>query len=323
MNKRYLDRIPPISGFEEDVCKKICEDYTLGEFISYKLIETGYEDFNFILETTKKKYFVKIFSKKRKNGEAQRIVELMNRLIQNNIKHPILFKNKDNESLYSIKIRTYSILLCVMNFIEGSSFFDLNEIPNEEEIKILARETPKINSLELKENISPIYDSWAIINFQKEYIKKKKYLDKNEKKLIEPIFLEFDNKSIDSLPKSLVHGDIIRENNKALGIIDFSVANIYPRIIDIAVIVTHILFDRTSQERTKQNTALFIKEYEKSVTLTREEKEQLPKFILFSYAIEYLNTLYEMKEKNNLSRENLEHPDDAKMGLTWAFSDTL
>ena len=46
-------------GYEDDlskISKKICKDFNLGRFKSNKLIEVGYEDFNFKIETNKGKF---------------------------------------------------------------------------------------------------------------------------------------------------------------------------------------------------------------------------------------------------------------------------
>jgi len=62
MEDKFKARIN-YSGDIKDISLQICRDYNLGEFKSNKLILMGYEDFNFILETTKGKYFVKVFAK--------------------------------------------------------------------------------------------------------------------------------------------------------------------------------------------------------------------------------------------------------------------
>lgn len=58
----------------EHLSKEICEVYNLGQFVSNKLIEIGYEDYNFILQTSMGKYVVKVFSNERSDTDAQNLV---------------------------------------------------------------------------------------------------------------------------------------------------------------------------------------------------------------------------------------------------------
>lgn len=322
MDKRYLDRIPPISNFEESVCKNISKSYKFGDFKSYYVVETGYEDFNFILTTGKGKYFVKLFDKKRKKSECKRIVDLIIKLIKEGVHHPKVYSNNSNSYLHKIEVESNEILLCVMDFIDGKNFFELNELPNYKEIKQLAIDLSHINSIKLKKKIPLIYDSWAIINFSKEYNKKKQYLNSEEIKILEPIIEEFKSLDIEYLPKALVHGDILKTNTikdkqDKVWIIDFSVANLYPRILEIAIIATHLLFDASSKEKTINNLRILLEEYEKHIKLSPEEKEALPKFIRFSYGIEFLNTVFEKRVNKNNSQENESLYQEAKKGLEW------
>ena len=323
MDKRFLDRLPNIRDFKEDVINNICKVYEIGKPLNHKIIETGYEDFNFVLMTNKGKFFVKIFSKERKRDDCERIVRLIEMLIKKGVHHPPLYRNTKNASLYEIRINdSESILLCVMKYIEGKNYFDLKEMPKKEEIRKLAKDLAHINSIKLDEEIPHIYDSWAIVNFAKEYKKKEQYLEEKEREILNPILEEFKSTDIDSLPKALVHGDllktnVIRDKQNQPWIVDFSVANIYPRILEIAITATHILFDPNSKEDTENNLEILLEEYEKEIVLTKEEKEALPKFIRFSYGIELLNTIFEKRARKNESEENNALMKEAIRGLEW------
>ncbi len=49
----------------DNISKEICNIYKLGDFISNDLITIGYEDYNYVLTTSKGRYCVKIFNKER------------------------------------------------------------------------------------------------------------------------------------------------------------------------------------------------------------------------------------------------------------------
>ena len=76
----------------EDISLKICNAYGLGEFISNKLIEIGYEDFNYILTTSKNKFVVKIFSNERTNNDAKDLVNRASVALENGISSPAIYK---------------------------------------------------------------------------------------------------------------------------------------------------------------------------------------------------------------------------------------
>jgi len=322
MDRRYLNRLPRIENFEEEICRNICENYSLGEFESYSVVETGYEDFNFILLTNIGRYFVKIFSKERKEADCRRIISLITLLIKKRVHHPHIYKNKLGDYIKEIPVNSTKLLLIVMEFIDGMNFFELNKSPSKEEIKQLAEDIAQINSITLGEELPFLYDSWAIPNFAIEYDKKKKCLHPEEVKILKPILKEFLCTDMESLPKALVHGDIIKTNvlkdtRGKIWIIDFSVANVYPRVLEIAVTATHLLLDIFSKEKTADNLRILLGEYEKYLELTKQEKNALPKLIKFSYGIEYLNTIFEERIKGNRSKENSSLKEEAKIGLSW------
>ena len=65
--------------------------------------------------------------------------------------------------------------LCVFEYVDGKSFYDLNEIPTEKEIKNIISQMAQIHNAKLESDF--IYDKWTITNFIKEYEEKGKYLD--------------------------------------------------------------------------------------------------------------------------------------------------
>ena len=87
----------------EVLAKKVCTAYSLGEFFNCKIITTGYEDFNFILNTASGKFVVKIFSKSRTFAIAK---NLLNRLevAYNNGFLSKNYKNQSKQKFVVIKI---------------------------------------------------------------------------------------------------------------------------------------------------------------------------------------------------------------------------
>ncbi|GAH64865.1 unnamed protein product, partial [marine sediment metagenome] len=64
MREAYKRRIG-YRGKLEEISHAVCSGFNLGGFTSNDLILIGYADFNFALETSKGKYFVKVFATSR------------------------------------------------------------------------------------------------------------------------------------------------------------------------------------------------------------------------------------------------------------------
>jgi thiamine kinase-like enzyme len=86
-----------------------------------------------------------------------------------------------------------------------------------------------------------------VINIAKEFEEAKKHMSDQEVSIIWPFVSRFiDHIQIDQLPKCFVHWDILKTNiirsiNGDFYIVDYSVANIYPRIQDLAVLLCNVL----------------------------------------------------------------------------------
>lgn len=163
----------------KNISQKICESYNLGEFISNELITIGYEDYNYYLTTSNEKYCVKIFSKIRTKEDIKNYLDRIRTVANSEINAPKpLIVNSDITLSLDYEDNHYDI--CVFEYINGKNFFELEEKPSKDVIKEIARQTAMINNLDIKPDF--IYDTWAIINFEKEYKQKREYLSDSYKR---------------------------------------------------------------------------------------------------------------------------------------------
>ena len=79
MYQEFYDRINLNTNLE-NISKEICKKYNLDDYISDELILVGYEDFNYILNTTKGKYCVKIFNKERTNKDVNNYIDRIQKM---------------------------------------------------------------------------------------------------------------------------------------------------------------------------------------------------------------------------------------------------
>lgn len=281
----FQDRIK-YQGDLTKLFELVVNDYKLGKLIAYKPVLQGYEDFNVILETDTGKYLTKVMAASRSDDEAKQYADTMRTVLDNGISHPKLYIGSKGD-LYSTNLNNQNIRLVVMDFVDGSDFFNLNKKPNDEEISFLSQQAAKINRLDL--NPEFVYDSWAIPNFLKEYDQVKEKISEQDLEFIRPLVEKFPKLNIDKLPHCFVHGDIISTNvirakNHKLYIIDFAVANIYPRIQELAILLCDLFFVR-DEKKYLYNYNLAIKEYQKITKLEKEEIEILPIYLKLAHAM--------------------------------------
>ena len=304
MLEEFYDRINLKSELS-DLSKVICEKYNLGQYISEKLILVGYEDFNFIMTTDTGKFCAKVFNKERTSEDVKKYIDRIELANSININTPKVY-NCENGILCEIVLNNTKFRLCVFQYIDGKSFYDLNEIPNETEIKNIIEQMAHIHNAKLESDF--IYDKWTITNFVKEYEEKEKYLNNKYSEVFKSLAHKIANVKFEKLPTSFVHGDIISSNvmkdkSNKLWIIDFAVSNYLPRIVDLAVTSCNLCLNPESIDKTISSTKMILEEYQKYNKLTDYELDCFPLFYDLANAmgilqISYLNSLGEISEED-------------------------
>ena len=305
----------------KNISLEICKRYDLGDFISNELIEIGYEDYNYYLTTSRGKYCVKIFSKARTSEDVNNYLERIRAVANSNINAPKPLLINGNINL-SLEYQQNNYEICVFEYIDGKNFFQLQENPSIDTIKELAKQTAMINNLDIKPNF--IYDSWAIINFEEEYNKKREYVSPEYKEQFDRLLEELRKIDFNRLPKAFVHGDIISTNvmidkDSKIWIIDFAVSNYLPRIIDLAVISCNMCLDKDSKERTYENIFLLLSEYNKYNKLSEYELETFGTFYKIANAMHILQTQYIIKTDGD-SEENQYWLNEGIVGMSYSDS---
>ena len=312
----FFERI----GIEEsldEISILICSECEIEGYTSSKIIEVGYEDFNFILETSKQKYFVKIFNKDRTEEDCKNYIDRIELSNSININTPKLLK------IGNIHIKGVTLKFIVQEYVSGKSFLDLKEIPGEAEIKEIIRQMAIIHRTKLDSGL--IYDMWTTTNFVKEFDSKYKYLDNKYYEKFKDLRDKLEKVDLNKLPHGFVHGDIISSNvlkddNGKLWIIDFAVSNYLPRIIDIVVTGCNLCQDINSKENTVRNLRLIIDEYEKYNKLTEYEKEMIPLFYDLGNAMGILQINY-IKQNEEYSDEDKYWIELSEKGLEYFNQD--
>ncbi|MBP9718867.1 MAG: phosphotransferase [Candidatus Levybacteria bacterium] len=308
-------------GYEGDlapILTKAFENYNHGSYKSHSIVEMGYEDLNVVVETSHHKFFVKIFASFRDKSDCERYVEILERAKYSGVEQPEVYPTRYQNYIYETIIDGNPIRLIVMHYIDGWTLFDTPTILTQKEALFLIEQAAKINQISLKP--SSIYDSWAIVNFLAEAGKKMQYLTEEDKKLVHPLIEKFRQINTDDLPHCFVHGDLIKTNimrdkNDHLYILDFSVANCYPRIQEIAVLMCDVFFDTKNLDKYEDLYKQTLDEYQKYIPLEKIELEILPLYCQVAHAMHLLGATYEKKVNGNQTKENEYFLNLGRIGL--------
>jgi homoserine kinase type II len=311
--EKRIDLNFPLKEISEIVCKK----YNLGKFVSNRLIKIGYEDFNYILNTGGGKFVVKIFSNLRTDEECEVLVEKAHVPYLQGVSTPKIY-DADGEFLFKFEKNKKKFRLCVTDHIDGKDFYRIGEPLSLDELKFVAVQTAMLNNI----NFQPpfVYDKWAIVNFEKEYNENISLVEKKYAKKIGEIFEKFKMVDMSKLKKGFVHGDIIstnimRDKHGKLFIIDFSVGNFLPRIVDLAVCICDLCLDYQNLKLSKERTDAFVSAYESVSKLSEYERECLNVFIACHQAMTIIETTREKVIEKNETDENEWFMQDSKTGL--------
>lgn len=279
--------------------------YNIGMIQGFSVIEVGYEDCNVLIETHQGKYVAKMFNKTRTSEKVERNMMIVREVIKAGVHHPRLILTAHGDDIFT----TQGITLTLMEFIRGKTFLELDRAPTAGERRAILEQAARINRID----ITPAYmfDSWAIPHIHAMYERVRQYIDPSDLLLVERVLARYDAIPLSKLPKAFVHGDltkanIIKADDGQLYSIDFSGANQYPRIQELAVIIANLLYEPGDKQTLKNKCDVVACEYGKFTTLTEDELRYLPDYALAGVAMEFMGA-HQEKYSNNIHTPETEY----------------
>ena len=290
------------SGDLEPVIDRLCAAYDVGTPIGSSVVEVGYEDCNVILETDQDKYLAKMFAKTRTTEDIARYATTMKKVVEAGINHPELLTTTSGEVTYTDS----GITLVLMRFVDGKTFFELDQAPDADERKAVLEQAALVNGLDYKPTY--LFDSWAIPNIRAMFDKVRQFVEPDDLKLVEQAMARYEAIPVDDLPHCFVHGDFTKTNvlkgdDGKIYILDFSVANWYPRIQELSVIAANLLHDTGDNSSLEDRCSQVADEYSQFKALTDEERRHLPAYALAGIAMEFLGAHQEKYINGNDTNE--------------------
>ena len=270
--------------------EEIISLYKLKNLESFAPIEEGIENTNYVIIANKKKYILTIFEKRVKEQDLPFFCELISLLNKSGFKCPLPLLNLENSPISTFKRKK----LAILTFISGKSKENLSN----ENCEDIGKEAAKLHLLtsnfKIHRKNALSIESWRNMfeNIKGKCIK----IHKDLPNLIEANLKDIEKNWPSNLPSGIIHADlfkdnIIFENNKVSGIIDFTFSCNDFYALEIAICFNALCFDGVKSNLSFNVTKAkkFIDGYSSIRKLSDQEKNSI-KILSQGAALRFLLT---------------------------------
>lgn len=289
----------------------VCKLYNLDEYTGYKIIKVGCDDFSYSLKTKTNKYVVKILNQRKCQKDIERFEEIYQIYMRNKIKCPYLLKNINGDYMSNIQFENININLCLLEYIDGKDLYSINKKINKHDINKIVELLVSIHTI--KEGYEIEYDKYSFMKLEEVFEEYKSNLPKIILKDIHKFLEIYSKVDFSKLPVCFIHadlgsGNIIKNKDNELFMIDFIQSGTGIRLLDIVIIINRCIFNYKYIKHSKKMEKYFLQRYQEYIKLTDYELKILPvleKANAYSFAIlEYSKMDSKQKRvqyKNDLS----------------------
>jgi homoserine kinase type II len=261
---------------------EIAKSHNLGNVSDVKVISGGWVNYNFNFKTDKGDFIVRIIGRdvtSKRKKQLQLEFKVLEYLDKKKFPYGIPLPIKNKEENYITKIKNKYIW--VYKKINGRIIKDLNETQLKSIIKALALYHKLIKNFP----ISPKKEENELIGLKKKFLEMKKTKPRNKSDVLMLKNIDMMIKILEKIKdkkfkKNLlpVHLDFHKENvlyqeNKLAGIIDFEHIRVAPRIRDIAYLIKSSI--EYKKNKFIKKVEFIIKEYDQINPLTNDEKNDI------------------------------------------------
>ncbi len=218
----------------------VAADYGLGDIADWSVLATGYEDCNIDLRTGRTRVVVKVFAAGRPAGIAARTAGVIDAVRQAGVRHPRVHADAAGSQVHAYDGHR----LLVMDFAPGRTFYDLGRPPEAAELARVVEQAVRIHAVGARPE--PVFDSWAIANLVPLAGQVGDLLDARQRRLVDGAVSAMAEVDFWSLPVTLIHADLTAGNvllgpGGELTVLDFALANRWPRLQELAVIAASLM----------------------------------------------------------------------------------
>jgi Ser/Thr protein kinase RdoA (MazF antagonist) len=275
----------------------VAREYQLGAVADWSVITTGYEDCNVDLRAQRARVVVKAFAAGRPASLPTRTAGLIAQAQAAGVRHPALHHDQAGRPVHSYD----GHFLLVMDHAPGQTFYDLSRPPNDSELLHIVEQAARIHSIDA--HPEPVFDSWAIGNLVPLARQVGHLLDREQHRLVDRAVAAITGTDWQALPEALIHADLTAGNillspEGDITILDFALANRWPRLQELAVIAASLLHGSpgTIPQRMEKVAGMYSRAA--AVPLTAAEEAALDAFGQGAAAMELLGGLNQWQQGN-------------------------
>jgi Ser/Thr protein kinase RdoA (MazF antagonist) len=280
-----------------DLVTHVAAEYELGDVRAWSVLTTGYEDCNVNLRTTDAHVVVKVFATERPVAIALRTARLITRAQAAGVRHPRLRADATDAVVHEFDGHR----MIVMDFAPGRTFYDLGHAPDDAGLAKVVEQAVRIHSVD--ERPDPVFDPWAIVNLVPLAGKVAGLLDDNVRPLVNGVVSDLPGTGWAALPEALIHADLTAGNvvlgpDGEVAVLDFALANRWPRLQEIAVIAASLLHGRPEPLPARMSMVADMYSAAAPAPLTAAERDALHVFGRAAAAMELLGGLAQWQQGN-------------------------
>jgi Ser/Thr protein kinase RdoA (MazF antagonist) len=286
-----------ISTSLPELVAHVAADYELGAVDDWSVLATGYEDCNIDLRARRARVVIKVFAVGRPAGIAARTAGLIDAVRETGVRHPRLHADAAGRQVHSYDGHQ----LLVMDFAPGRTFYDLGRPPDQAELARVVEQAARIHACDARPE--PVFDSWAIANLVPLAGQVGELLSTRQRRLVDAAITEMARVGFWSLPVTLIHADLTAGNvllgpDGAVTVLDFALANRWPRLQELAVIAASLMHGSPGALPARLDAVARMYSAAGPASLTPAEEAALPAFGRAAAAMELLGGLNQWRQGN-------------------------
>jgi Ser/Thr protein kinase RdoA (MazF antagonist) len=280
-----------------ELVEHVAARYGLGDVAGWSVLETGYEDCNIDLRARRARVVVKVFSAGRPASVPARTAGIITLVRAAGVRHPALHRDADGADVHEYDGHH----LIVMDFAPGRSFFEMSRPPSEAELGKVLEQAALIHAIDARPE--PVFDSWAIGNLVPLARQVGDLLDAEQRHFVDACLDELDGVHWRALPEALIHADLTAGNllvapDGELTVLDFALANRWPRLQELAVIAASLMHGAPGSLRERMERVATRYSQAAAVPLSPGELGALDAFGRAAAAMELLGGLNQWRQGN-------------------------